>query len=80
MKSKQSVGHDGLSTKNLKIFATFICEPFSKLFKSCIQNAVFPDSLKVAKIVPLFKSGDKLDLRIIDLLVFFQQSINFLKN
>ena len=61
MKSKQSVGHDGLSTKYLKLFAPVICEPISKLFNSCIQNGVFPDSLKVAKIFPLFKSGDKRD-------------------
>jgi len=29
------------------------------IFNHCIQNGVFPDKLKLAKVIPVFKSGAK---------------------
>ena len=40
--------------------------PFSRsliyLFNSCMLTGVFPDELKVAKVTPLFKNGNKSDM------------------
>ncbi|XP_065642837.1 group II intron-encoded protein LtrA-like [Hydra vulgaris] len=33
-----------------------------KVFKSSIEQGVFPDQLKIAKVIPLFKGGDKSDI------------------
>jgi len=29
------------------------------IFNHCVQNGVFPDKLKLAKVIPVFKSGAK---------------------
>ena len=31
------------------------------LFSKCIQEGVFPDSYKIAQVIPLFKGGDRED-------------------
>ena len=39
-----------------------LSDPISKLINNCLKNNVFPRCLKVAKVIPLFKSGDKTDV------------------
>ena len=29
------------------------------IFNNCLQNGIFPDKLKLAKVIPIFKSGAK---------------------
>ena len=31
------------------------------LFSKCIKDGIFPDSYKIAQVIPLFKGGDKED-------------------
>jgi len=35
-----------------------IKDPLFYIFSKCIENSVFPDNLKVAKVTPIFKAGD----------------------
>ena len=39
--------------------ASIISEPLSILVNQAFSLGVFPDSLKIAKVVPIYKSGDK---------------------
>ena len=32
----------------------------TKLFNQCISNGVYPDCLKIAKVIPIFKGGEKI--------------------
>lgn len=56
-----SSGIDGISTKIVKSIKTVLAEPLSKIINQCLKNGIFPDSLKIAKVTPIFKSGDKCD-------------------
>lgn len=39
-----------------------LCEPLAKLINQCLDDSTFPDCLKVAKVLPLFKAGDKTNM------------------
>ena len=54
-----SYGLNNLSTKMLKRVADIISYPVSKLINDSFKEGIVPDSLKVACITPIFKSGDK---------------------
>ena len=47
------------SPRFLKIFNNQFSYLLTTLFNDCISEGVFPDELKIAKVLPLFKSGDK---------------------
>lgn len=49
------------NTKIIKCVGNYIYLPLTKLLNLCIQNAVFPDVLKVAKVVPVYKHGSSDD-------------------
>jgi len=36
-----------------------ICTYLADIFNNCVQNGIFPDKLKLAKVIPIFKSGAK---------------------
>ena len=42
-----------------KKIAPYISVPISNLVNSSFRNGIFPNSLKIAKVTPLFKSGDR---------------------
>ena len=62
LKSKPTCGHDGISTKLLKACKNEICKPLTLIInqKLMLSTGIFPDTLKVAKVIPLFKKGDHL--------------------
>ena len=59
LKNKKSVGHDGLSNEMLKHCSPVIEKYLSEAFNMSISNRKFPEFLKLAKVVPIFKKGDK---------------------
>ena len=59
MQAKKSTGHDGISTKILKSILEGITEPIAKIINSSLSEGIVPDQMKVAKVVPIFKSKDK---------------------
>ena len=61
--SKTSCDCDGLSMKIVKYFISSIVDPLCFIFNKSFTKGIFPTSLKIAKIVPKFKSGDKADIR-----------------
>ena len=57
-----SSGHDGLSSTLLKSFVDCISLPLSKIFNKSIRLGIVPQKLKIAKVVPIYKAGDKTKL------------------
>ena len=53
-------GYQKIPTKVFKIFSSIISEPLSIIFNICIADGYFPNSLKISKIVPIYKSKSKL--------------------
>ena len=59
LKNSKSVGNDGISTKIVKAVAQYISVPLSEVFNVSLSTGVFPDTLKIARITPIYKSDDK---------------------
>ncbi|RVE41742.1 hypothetical protein evm_013606 [Chilo suppressalis] len=51
----------GISTYIIKPIITVIAPQLAIIFNKCIDEGVFPDLMKCAKVIPLFKAGDKSD-------------------
>ena len=58
LKSKSSFGHDGLSSILLKRIAPKIKYVLTTIINQSLMSGIFPGSLKVAKISPIFKKED----------------------
>ena len=58
---KSKCGEDvyGISTKLLKQIITHISIPLATIFNNAMTKGIFPEKLKIARITPIFKKGDK---------------------
>ena len=62
LKSKTSSGVDFVSSAVIKMSADIITTPLTNIINSSIAEGVFPDSWKIAKIIPIWKrKGSKTD-------------------
>jgi hypothetical protein len=52
-------GVDGISSKVLKCLASIISKPLEHIFNICMYKGMWPNALKAAEIIPIFKSGDR---------------------
>ena len=59
--AKKSTGADTLPPRLVKISATSICRPLTKLINMSISSCIFPDILKEAEVSPIFKKDDNTD-------------------
>ena len=57
--SKNSSGIDELSNKLLKSIKNEISKPLALIINQSLQTGIFPDLLKISKIKPVYKKGDK---------------------
>ena len=92
LKPKTSTGYDGLSGKILKKIKVPLIEPLTFLINQSLNSGIFPDKLKIAKILPIYKKDNEHSLnnyRPISLLpviskifekVIFQQLHKFFKD
>ena len=62
MQNKLSTGHDDISNKLLKIIIVRLLKPLTIIINYSIENHTFPDEMKIAKVVPVFKKGAKDDV------------------
>lgn len=58
LKSKRSVGLDGISSILIKDCKSYLIPPLLHLINYSLEEGTFPDKLKEGKIMPIFKSGD----------------------
>ena len=61
-KPKTSAGHDNISTQFLKTVEQHIAIPISILVNISVQSGIFPDTLKLAKVIPIYKAKAKNDV------------------
>jgi len=59
LKPQKSTGHDNLSTYFLKLINEKDATPLSILINKSLLTGVFPDSLKIAKVIPIYKAKVK---------------------
>lgn len=55
-------GHDDIPPKLLKLSSNLISSPLTHIINLTLKTGAFPDQLKKAKVIPLFKSGDRSDV------------------
>ena len=56
---KTSSGHDNISNVLLKKLGRSVTTPLSIIFNKSLEEGVFPEDMKLADVVPLFKSKDR---------------------
>ena len=59
LKNKMSKDCDGINMYTVKNVISCILQPLLYIFNLSLQSGTFPDSMKIARIIPLFKAGDK---------------------
>ena len=52
---------DGLDTKILRLAAPIITNTLTYVFNLCLRKGTYPNAFKIAKVIPLYKSGDSLN-------------------
>ena len=58
-KSNKDTGYDDISINVVKFVADSLSNPLCEIFNNSLKSGIFPNSLKIAKVIPIFKSGDK---------------------
>ena len=62
LKSKNSSGYDGISTKLIKKSSPFFASPLTHICNKSITSGIFPECMKYAIVNPLFKKVKKTEL------------------
>ena len=55
---KNSCGVDGMSSKLLKTISSVIAAPLAHIINQSLCTGIFPDRLKIVKVIPLYKKDD----------------------
>ena len=70
--NKSSVGIDGISTILLKCIAPSNLKPLTLIINQVMKTGVFPNKMKLAKVIPIYKKMTKHRLPTIDRYRFCQ--------
>lgn len=57
LKQSNSFGVDYISSKMLKVVVNYVVKPLTFLINRSLHDGVFPNNLKLAKVIPLHKKG-----------------------
>ena len=57
-KSKKSKDHDDIDMCLVKKLIPYLVIPLEHIFNISLQAGVFPDGMKIARVIPLFKNGN----------------------
>ena len=58
LKLKTSMGIDTMSNKLLKQIKNEIIKPLTLIINQTLNTGIYPEKLKIAKIIPIYKNGD----------------------
>jgi len=61
-KTNKSPGPDNIGTRLLKEVISSIIQPLLHIFNMSFTSGVVPTSLKIAKVIPVYKKGDRLEI------------------
>ena len=76
LKTNKAGGYDMISCYFIKLSSSILIPILVSLINASFSLGIFPDDLKVSKVIPLFKKGDRLDInnyRPISLLTCFSK-------
>ena len=76
-KHKKSKDHDDIDMCLVKKIIPHLVTPLEHIYNTSLQKGVFPEGMKLARVIPLFKNGDMNDFtnyRPISLLSVFKNS------
>lgn len=57
-KNKKSKDHDQFDMCLVKKIIPYIVKPLAHICNTSLMNGIFPDRMKIARVIPLFKNGD----------------------
>ena len=60
--TKKSPGLDNILGNLLKIAADILAPSLTKIFNKSLSTRIYPNDWKLARVVPVFKSGDRSDM------------------
>ena len=78
LKPKTSSGPDGQSSKLLKAVGNILARTLSVIMNQSLYTGIFPDKIKVAKVLPLLKNGDNWLMEIIAPFLYYQHCLAML--
>ena len=55
-----AVGYDEMDAQHIKSSSSIILQPLLHICNLSFTHGVFPDGMKLAKVIPLFKSGNSM--------------------
>ena len=58
LSNKTSRGNDDLSYQLIKRIKTSLTKPLSKIMIQILNSGIFPEKLKIAKVIPIYKKDD----------------------
>jgi signal recognition particle subunit SEC65 len=61
LQPKLSLDSQGISTKMIKLIGNEISSPLSHIFNLSLRSGIFPEKLKMCRVIPIFKSGSKFE-------------------
>ena len=70
LKINKSTGHDDISYNAVSKCFRELCTPLKHIFDWSFENGIFPDSLQIAKVTPVYKSGDNSSYSCQDVAIF----------
>ena len=59
LKNKKSSGSDDISNEIIKCCSPVVENFLAIAFNKCIEESIFPKCLKIAKVIPIYKKGDR---------------------
>jgi Reverse transcriptase (RNA-dependent DNA polymerase) len=59
LKIKSTPGYDNITTKVIQVCVNELALPLTIIFNKIIKYGQYPESLKIAKVIPIFKSGTR---------------------
>jgi len=59
LKNTMSVGVDDIPISVISFCSDVLCVPIASLFNDLLVNGCFPNLLKVGKVIPVYKSGER---------------------
>ena len=60
--SKDSSGYDNISNNLLKHIKNSVIKPLTYIFNLSLSSGVFPENMKLAEVIPLYKKGAKIEM------------------
>ena len=57
LQTNKSPGHDEISFDVIKSCFGSLSKPLLHIFRLSLEEGIFPDDLKTAKVAPIFKAG-----------------------